>query len=101
MAYWGVFRIEVKCVQGRPAQPRKLEGPNYHHRFAADLKSLSFRCRYFVVVCKKFWNDNYLFEVELLQHFLQLRKFSHRAVRKGRMLCRRGLRYRSSLFRLK
>jgi len=27
-------------------------------------------------VWKKFWNDNYLFEVELLQHFLRLRKLS-------------------------
>jgi len=55
--------------------------------------SILFRCGDFVVVWKKFWNSNYLFEVELLQHFLQLRTLS-RAARKafaGRMLCRRGL----------
>jgi len=40
----------------------------------------------FVVVGKKFWNDNYSFEVELLQHFLQLRYV-------GRMLCKSGLKY--------
>jgi len=45
-------------------------------------KSISFRCRHFVEVWMKFWNDNYLFEVEFLQHFLQLRKFS-RAARKA------------------
>jgi len=28
--------------------------------------SISFRCGDFVVVWKKFWNNNYLFEVELL-----------------------------------
>jgi len=64
--------------------------------------SISFWCEDFVVVWKKFWNDNYLFEVELLQYFLQLRNLS-RAARKaftgrvrtadrigptGRMLCR-------------
>jgi len=38
--------------------------------------SISFRCGDFVVVWNKFWSDNYLFEVELLQHFLQLRKLS-------------------------
>ena len=51
--------------------------------------SISFRCRDFVVMWKKFWNNNYLFEVALLQHFLHLRKFS-RAVRKaftGHVLC--------------
>jgi len=47
--------------------------------------SISFRCGDFVAVWKKFWNDNHLFEVEFLQHFLQLRKLS-RSV--GRMLCR-------------
>jgi len=55
--------------------------------------SVSFRCGDFVVVWKKFWNSNYLFEVELLQYFLQLRKLS-RAARKafvGHVLCRRGL----------
>ena len=55
--------------------------------------SISFRCVDFLAVWKKFWNSNYLFEVELLQHFLQLRKLS-RAARKvfaGRMLCRPGL----------
>ena len=48
----------------RPAQPRKLEGPNYPHKFVTGRKSISFRCGDFVVVWKKFWNDNYLFEVE-------------------------------------
>jgi len=38
--------------------------------------SISFRCGDFVVVWKKFWNHSYLFEVELLQHFLQLRKLA-------------------------
>ena len=38
--------------------------------------SVSFRCGDFVVARTKFWNDNNLFEVELLQHFLQLRKLS-------------------------
>jgi len=55
--------------------------------------SISFRCGDFIVVWKKFWNNNYLFEFKLLQHFLQLRKLS-RTARKafaGRMLCRRGL----------
>ena len=42
--------------------------------------SISLRCWDFVAVWKKFWNDNYLFEVELLQHFLQLTKLS-RALR--------------------
>jgi len=39
------------------------------------------------------WNNNYLFEVELLQHFQQFRKLS-RAARiafAGRVLCRPGL----------
>jgi len=52
-------------------------------------KYISFRYQDFVVVWKKFWNDNNLFEVQLLQHFLQLRKFS-RAARKpsaDHMLC--------------
>jgi len=54
--------------------------------------SISFGCD-FVVVWTKFWNDNYFFEVELLQHFLQLRNLS-RASRKpfvGRLLCRAAL----------
>jgi len=41
--------------------------------------SISFRCGDFVAVSKKFWNDNYVFEVELLQHFLQLGKISRAA----------------------
>jgi len=55
--------------------------------------SISFRCGDFVVVWKKFWNDNYLFEVELFQHFLQLKNLL-RATRKtfaGRMLCGHAL----------
>jgi len=55
--------------------------------------SISFECGDFVVVWKKFWNDTYVFEVELLQHFLQLRKLS-RASRKPflvRLLCRAAL----------
>ena len=54
--------------------------------------SISFRCGDFVVLSKKFWNNNYLVEVELVPHFLQLRKLS-RATRNAfadRMLCRRG-----------
>ena len=47
-------------------------------------------CGDFIVVWKKFWKDNYLFEVELLQLFLQLRKPSRAAGEAfaGRMLCR-------------
>jgi len=53
-------------VWSKPAQLRKLEGPNYQHKFAAGRKSLfHLRCRDFVVAWKKFWNDNYLFEIEL------------------------------------
>ena len=37
-------------------------------------KSISFRCRDFVEVWMKFWNDNYLFEFKLSQYFLQLWK---------------------------
>jgi len=37
-------------------------------------KSVLFRCRDFIVVWTKFYNENFLFEVELLQHFLQLKK---------------------------
>jgi len=47
-------------------------------------KTASPRCVDFVVVWKKFWNDNYFFEIELLQHFLRLCKLSRPA---GRMLC--------------
>jgi len=43
--------------------------------------SISFRCRDFVAVWKKFRNDNYLFEVDLLQHFLQMRELSWSARR--------------------
>jgi len=39
------------------------------------------------VVGKKLWNDNYLFEVELLQHFLQFRKLSRAARECSPMLC--------------
>jgi len=45
-------------------------------------KSILFRRRDFVIPRKKFWNDNYIFEVEVLQHFVQLRKLSL-AVRKS------------------
>jgi len=49
------------CMTGRmyskPAQLRKLEGPNYQHKFAVGRKSLSFRCRDFVAMWKKFWNN--------------------------------------------
>jgi len=31
------------------------------------------------VVWKKVWNDNYLLEVQIVQHFLQLRKLSRAA----------------------
>ena len=55
--------------------------------------SISIRSKDFLVVWKKIWYSNYLFEVELLQYFLQVRKLS-RAARKafaGRVLCRPGL----------
>ena len=61
----------------RPAQLRKLEGPNYQHKFTAGpQKSISFWCGDFIVAWNKIWNDNHLFVVELLQHFLQLRKLA-------------------------
>ena len=41
--------------------------------------SISFWRGNFVVAWKKAWNDNYLLEVELLQHLLQLRKLSRAA----------------------
>jgi len=44
-------------------------------------------------MCKKFLNNNYLFEMKFLQHLLQLRMFSQ-AARKavvGHMLCRTAL----------
>ena len=60
---------------------------------------ISFWYGYFIVAWNKIWNDNYLFEVELLQHFLQLRKlalaarkaFAGRMLPAGRMLCRSAL----------
>jgi len=59
-------------------------------------KSISFWWKDFVVVLKKFQNDNYWFEVEILQHFMQLIKLSWVARKAfagsmqpaGRMLCR-------------
>ena len=83
----------------RATQLRKLEGPNYQHKFAAGRKSL---CHYDVVISLQYGrnsaNYNYLFGVELLQHFPQLRKLL-RAARKahsivlpaGHMLCRPAL----------
>jgi len=35
---------------------------------------ISLRCRDFVVVCDKFWNDNYFFKVERLQQFFTIEK---------------------------
>ena len=66
-----IARIEQTCTTQK-ARRAKLStcicsGPQL---------SISFRCRDFIVVWKKLQNDNYLFEVELLQHFLQLRKLS-------------------------
>ena len=61
-------------------------------------------CKDFVVVWEKFWNDNYLFEVGPLQHFMQLRELSQ-AGRKafvgrmrtaGHMLGRLALLYSST-----
>jgi len=49
---------------------------------------------HFDVVWKKLQNYNYLFEVELLQHILQLRKLSclqEKALWAAYMLCRPGL----------
>jgi len=47
----------------------------------------------FIVLWKKFWNDSYLFEVKLLQHFLQMRKllWVAKISSAGHMLCRPGL----------
>jgi len=53
-------------------------------RVAKVYFSISFRCGDFVVVWKKIWNDNCLFEVEFLQHFLQLRKLSQAVCCAGR-----------------
>ena len=96
-------KVRQACTL-RSAQLRKLEGPNYQHKFATSRKSLfrfsvwrfhcsrgpqksiSIRCGDFIVVWKKFWNDNYILEVELLQNFLQLRKLS-------RAVCCTGLMY--------
>jgi len=59
-------RLGIISQQALPytrfVQVRKLEGRDYQHKFAAGCKSLSFRCRDFVVVWKKFCNDNYLFD---------------------------------------
>jgi len=56
--------------------------PNYQHKFAVGRKGLF----HFDVISLQYGrncaNDNYLFEVELLQHFLQMRKLS-RAPRKA------------------
>ena len=72
-------------------------------RVAKVYFSISFRCGDFVVVWKKIWNDNCLFEVEFLQHFLQLRKLSQ-AARKafaGRMLCRPRQGYHATVNRIR
>ena len=59
----------------------KLEEPNY--QLATGRKSLyELRCRDFVAVWKHIRHNNYIFEVELLEHFLHLGKFS-RAARKA------------------
>jgi len=68
----------------RPALIKKLEGSNYQHKFFTGYRSLFQFNRAFVLVWKKLRNDNCLFEVELLQHFLQLRKLS-------RAVCYAGL----------
>jgi len=68
-------------MYARLAQLRKLEGPNYQH-YRRPQESTSFRCGDFVVARNKIGNNNYLFDVELLQHFLQLRKLA-RAARKS------------------
>jgi len=82
----------MEWLKARPAQLTKLKGPNYQHKFAAGgpQKFISFRCRDFVAVWKKFWNDNCLFEITLLQHFHQLKKLSQTARKAfaGHMLCK-------------
>ena len=87
-------------LQVRLAQLWKLGGPNYQHIFAVGRKSLfHFDVEISLWRGRNSANDKYLFEVDLLQHFLQLRKFS-RAARKSsvdRMLCRRAVGAVSSL----
>jgi len=63
---------QVPIYLQRFGQLRKLEGQivNINSLWAAKVYP------YFVVVWKKYWNDNQLYKVRLLQHFLQLRKLS-------------------------
>jgi len=55
--------------------------------------SISFRCGDFDVVWKIFWNNNYLFEDKLLQHFLKLRKPSRATKKLSRSVYCAGLLY--------
>jgi len=98
--FYAIFKVSRPVVietetrpKTRPAQLRKLEGTNHQHKFAAGpQKSIWFWCGDFIVAWNKSWNDNCLFKVELLQHFLQLRKLAlvaRKALQPaGRMLCR-------------
>jgi len=83
--------MSFKLISG--LHDSKFKGLNYQHKFGMGCKNLSFWYRDFVAMCKKFLNNNYLFEMKFLQHFLQLRMFSQ-ATRKavvGHMLCRTAL----------
>ena len=55
----------------------------------------------FIVVWKKFWKENCLFDVELSQHFLQLRKPSRATSEALRAACCAGLLQKNERQRLK
>jgi len=81
----------ARVNSSRPTQLRKLQGQiiNINLQRAARFYFISMQ-RFCCIVWKKFWNDNYLLEVELLQHFLQLKKLVRAASKAltGRILCR-------------
>ena len=84
MRCFGCFQFTL-C--DRLAQLRKREGPNYQHKCAAGRKSLF---RFDVEISLQYGRNSgttfYLIKVELLQHFVQLRKLS-RAARCAHLLC--------------
>jgi len=67
--------MDQACTTQKKAWRTKLTTQICH----GPQTSISLRCRDFVVVRKKLWNDKYLFDVELLQLFLQLGKLSQTA----------------------
>jgi len=79
-----MLTVEVSIAGLHNSESSKRQIINVNLLRAA--KSISFRCRDFVVVWGKFWNDNYVFEVELFQHLLHLTKLS-RATRKTFVCC--------------